>query len=84
MLPVSVGVFVAMDDEGFDLKPWVSVISGVVGVCLVAGSFFVASTNDAHKLFNDITQLIMLIAGAVAIIVAIVSFFLRDTPDIWM
>lgn len=61
----------------------VSLAFGVIGVCLIGSSFFVAG-DEAHKLFTDIIQLIMLVSGSVSIIVAVVMFFIRTTPDIWM
>lgn len=78
------GQFIYMEDEeGPKFKAMVSLAFGVIGVCLIGSSFFVAG-DEAHKLFTDIIQLIMLVSGSVSIIVAVVMFFIRTTPDIWM
>ena len=70
-----------MEEEGFDLKPWVSIICGVVGVSLLGSSIFVYAEIEAHRLMYDITRWIMIIAGSLAIIVAVVSFFSLEAPD---
>lgn len=73
-----------MEDEGFDYKPWVSIFVGIVGVSLLGSSIFVHAEIEAHRLIYDITRWIMIAAGALAIVSAVVSFFLRDSPDIFM
>ncbi len=71
------------ENENSVFKLVVCVVFGIIGVCLIGSSFFVSGV-EAHQLFSDITQLIMLIAGSVSILVAVVIFFIRNSPDIWM
>lgn len=71
------------ENDNAVFKLIVCVVFGLIGVSLIGASFFV-SGNEAHQLFNDITQLIMLIAGSVSILVAVIIFFIRNSPDIWL
>lgn len=71
------------ENESTGLKSWVSIVGGLVGVSLIGGSFFVTG-EEAHGLFYAIIQLLMIVSGSVAIITAVICFFLRDSPDIWL
>lgn len=77
------GRIFVMEEEGFDFRPWVSVLSGVMGVSLLAASFIVHPTHDAHRLFFDIIRWIMVISGSLAVFGGVVTFFLRDSPDLY-
>ena len=72
-----------MEEEGFNFRPWVSVFCGVMGICLLGASFFVHPEHDAHSLFFDITRCIMVIAGSLAVVAGVVTFFLQDSPDLY-
>ena len=74
-----------MEDEGRlgpNLKFWISTICGIVGIVLIAASFFVYPEDDAHRLFFVITRWIMVIAGSFAVVVSVVAFFLIDSQDV--
>ncbi|MBK9145451.1 MAG: hypothetical protein IPM23_23500 [Candidatus Melainabacteria bacterium] len=71
-------------EEETGLKPWLCAASAAVGVALIGASFFVAGDESAHQLIYDITQLVMLVAGCIAVITGIVGFFIRTSTDIWM
>lgn len=60
-------------------KLFFSIAFFVLGVVLICSSMFVHSSVDAHQLLGDVTQLIMVIAGSVCVIIGVVAFFHRDS-----
>ncbi len=60
---------------------WISVGLAVLGISLVGTSLLV--TDDAaHILLTRIIQIIMTISGSVCVFLAVIVFFLRNSPDV--
>ncbi len=70
-----------MEDDPVQ-RSLISIVGGVLGACLIGGSFFVHG-NESHLMISDALQLIMVVAGCLAIFAAITSFFIRTAQDIW-
>lgn len=60
-------------------KLFFSIAFFVLGVVLIYSSMYVHSGVSAHQLIGDVTQLIMVIAGSVCVIIGVVAFFHRDS-----
>ena len=70
-----------MEDDPIQ-RPLISIAAAVLGVSLIGGSFFV-HTDQSHLVISDALQLIMVVAGSIAITMGILYFFIRTAQDIW-
>ncbi len=64
-------------------KVWISVGLAVLGISLVAVSMFV-SDDPAHILLTRVIQILMTISGSICVVLAVILYFVRDSPDINM
>lgn len=63
-----------------DLKAAVYVLLTICGLGLLAGSFILARSEDA---VNQLTSLVMLISGSGITFFGVLTYMLKDDPDVW-
>lgn len=64
-------------------KVWISVGLGVLGVALIGVTMFVTD-DPAHILLTRIIQILMTVSGSICVVLAVILYFVRDSPDINM
>lgn len=66
------------------MKKFLPFLLGGLGLLLIATALVLRQgTADAHMVVTNLASTFMLVAGAICLVGGLVTFFLRDDPEIW-
>jgi hypothetical protein len=69
------------EPEPTGYRIWISVGLALLGVSLI-GVTVILTDDPAHILLTRLIQLLMTISGSICIILAVILYFVRDSPDL--
>lgn len=61
----------------------VSLTTGLLGVSLIVSGFTNQHESTGLFILDNWLQIIMLLAGSLAILISVLTFYLRKNPDKW-
>ena len=66
------------------MKKYLPFVFGGLGLLLLVIAFVLRSgTADAEVVITNLASTFMMVAGAICVLVGLVTFFLRDDEQIW-
>ena len=64
-------------------RRWMPVALGTVGLSLVVLSQFLVADVGSEAVISKLAGMILFVGGIISVVIALISFFLRDQEEIW-
>jgi hypothetical protein len=64
-------------------RKWMPLALGSVGLALVILSQFLVADVGAEAVISKLAGMILFVGGIISVVIALISFFLRDHEEIW-
>jgi predicted N-formylglutamate amidohydrolase len=64
-------------------RRWMPVALGTVGLSLVILSQFLVADVGSEAVISKLAGMILFVGGIISVVIALISFFLRDQEEIW-
>ena len=64
-------------------RKWMPAALGTVGMGLVILSQFLVADVSSDAVISKLAGMILFVGGIISVVIALISFFLRDHEEIW-